>query len=164
VPGIRRYVREDHPYRLAFSITSAIPEKRAALMPVERTYPLAELVEAIREYAASRRTRAMLAYVAIRGLNTGREDAQALRRAFEGIPIVIDLIDVTDPTGRYLPPTAEELSRFRDELQVLKAPIARRYSGGRRIGAACGTLEASTRGGEVVTSLPHPGSSVPLER
>ncbi|HZN93330.1 MAG TPA: radical SAM protein [Myxococcales bacterium] len=157
VPGIRRYVREGHPYRLAFSITSAIPEKRAALMPVERTHPLPELVEAIREYAAVRRERAMLAYVAIRGLNTGREDAEALRRAFAGIRIKIDLIEVTDPTGRYLPPTEEELSRFRDELQILGAPIARRYSGGKEIGAACGTLEASARGGEVMApaSLPQ---------
>ena len=153
VPGIRRYVREGHPYRLAFSITSAIPEKRAALMPVERTWPLPELVEAIREYASVRRERAVLAYVAIRGLNTSREDAEALGRAFAGIPVKIDLIEVTDPTARHLPPTPEELSRFRDELQILGAPIARRYSGGKEIGAACGTLEASSRGGEVLEPL-----------
>ena len=164
VPGIRRFTREGHPYRLAFSITSAIPEKRAALMPVERTYPLAELVDAVREYAASRRTRAMLAYVAIRGVNTGREDAEALRRAFEGIPIMVDLIEVTDPTGRYLPPEDVELSRFRDELQILKAPVVRRYSGGKEIGAACGTLEASARGGEVMIPLPTVGAPVPLQR
>lgn len=150
VPGIRRYVREGHPYRMTFSITSAIPEKRARLMPVEQAHPLPELVEAIREYAAVRRERATLAYVLIRGLNTGREDAEALAHAFRGIRIKIDLIEVTDPTGRYLPPTEEELSRFRDHLQILRAPIARRYSGGKDIGAACGTLEASTRGGELL--------------
>ena len=44
VPAIDRYVREGHPYRLAFSVTSAIPEKRVRLMPVERTHPLPELV------------------------------------------------------------------------------------------------------------------------
>ncbi len=93
----------------------------------------------------------MIAYVMIRGFNTGREDAEALLRTFEGIPIKIDLIDVTDPTGKYLPPTAEELKSFRDELQILKAPIARRYSGGKEIGAACGTLEASSYGGELLS-------------
>jgi 23S rRNA (adenine2503-C2)-methyltransferase len=150
VPAIRKYTREGHPYRLAFSITSAIPEKRLQVMPVEKTHPLPELVEAVREYATTRKERAMLAYVMIKGFNTGREDAEALLKAFEGIPIKVDLIDVTDPTGRYQPPDAEELAAFRSHLQVLKAPIARRYSGGKDIGAACGTLEASSYGGTVL--------------
>lgn len=151
VPGIRRYVREQLPYRLAFSITSAIPEKRLAVMPVEATHPLPELISAIRSYSESRRERAMLAYVAIKGFNTGREDAEALAKAFEGIPLKLDLIDVTDPSGKYQPPDDAELSAFRDHLQVLNAPIARRYSGGKEIGAACGTLEASQRGGVLWT-------------
>ena len=150
VPGIRRYLKEGLPYRLAFSITSAIPEKRAAVLPVEKTWPLPVLVDEIRQYALVRKERAMLAYVAIKGFNTGREDAEALARTFEGVPVKIDLIDVTDPTGKYEPPDAEELSRFRDYLQVVRAPIARRYSGGKEIGAACGTLEASQRGGVVL--------------
>jgi 23S rRNA (adenine2503-C2)-methyltransferase len=149
VPGIRRFVTEQQPYRMAFSVTSAIPEKRAKVLPVEQTHPLPTLIEAIREYSRARRERAMIAYVAIRGFNLGREDAEALERAFRGIPVKIDLIEVTDPTGRYQPPTPEELSAFRDELQILGAPIARRYSGGKEIGAACGTLEASQRGGEL---------------
>ncbi|HYO59562.1 radical SAM protein [Archangium sp.] len=153
VPAIRRYVREGHPYRLAFSVTSAIAEKRAQVLPIEKAHPLPELVEAIREYATVRRERAMIAYVAISGFNLGREDALALKETFEGIPIKVDLIDVTDPTGKYLPPTPEELKAFRDHLQILGAPIARRYSGGKEIGAACGTLEASQYGGVV---LPPP--------
>ncbi len=153
VPAIRRYTREGHPYRLAFSVTSAIPEKRAKVLPIEKAHPLPELVEAIREYASVRRERAMIAYVAISGFNLGREDALALKETFEGIPIKVDLIDVTDPTGKYLPPTPEELAAFRDHLQVVGAPIARRYSGGKDIGAACGTLEASQYGGVV---LPAP--------
>ena len=95
----------------------------------------------------------MLAYVMIKGFNTGREDAEALARTFEGIPVKIDLIDVTDPTGKYQPPDADELAAFRNHLQVLKAPIARRYSGGKEIGAACGTLDASQRGGELLAAV-----------
>jgi 23S rRNA (adenine2503-C2)-methyltransferase len=149
VPAIRRYIREGHPYRLVFSLTSAIPEKRARLMPIAATHALPELVSAIRAYARVRRERAMLAYVLISGFNTGREDALALADVFSGIPIKLDLIDVTDVTGRYQPPGAEELARFRDHLQVLKAPIARRYSGGKDIQAACGTLAATSAGGEL---------------
>lgn len=154
VPAIRRYTSEGHPYRLAFSVTSAIPEKRLKVLPIEKGHPLPELVEAIREYTQVRRERAMIAYVAISGFNLGLEDAQALKDTFEGIPIKVDLIDVTDPTGKYLPPGPEELKAFRDHLQILKAPIARRYSGGKDIGAACGTLEASQYGGTVLPPPP----------
>jgi 23S rRNA (adenine2503-C2)-methyltransferase len=152
VPGIRKYRSEGLPYRLAFSVTSAIPEKRAQVLPVEKTWPLPTLIEEIKAYAEESGNRAMIAYVMISGFNLGREDAEALRDAFAGVPVMIDLIDVTDPTGKYQPPTAEELAAFRDHLQVVKAPIARRYSGGKDIGAACGTLEASQRGGVLLSA------------
>jgi len=60
VPAIHRYVREGHPYRLVFSLTSAIAEKRLRVMPIEATHPLPTLVSAIRAYAEARRERAML--------------------------------------------------------------------------------------------------------
>ena len=47
VPSIRRYAREGHPFQLLFSLTSAIPEKRARLMPISDKYPLEELLDAI---------------------------------------------------------------------------------------------------------------------
>jgi 23S rRNA (adenine2503-C2)-methyltransferase len=149
VPQIHRYVQEGHPYRLAFSLTSAIPEKRAQVMPVQHTHAFEDLVAAIRTYTEVRNERAMLAYVAISGFNLGEEDALALRDVFAGIPIKVDLIDVTDPTGKYRPPSESELKRFRDYLQILESPIARRYSGGKEISAACGTLAATQEGGRV---------------
>jgi 23S rRNA (adenine2503-C2)-methyltransferase len=58
-----------------------------------------------------------------------------------GLPIKIDLIDVNDPTGRFQPPSREELEAFRDALTAkLGVPVARRYSGGQDIDAACGML------------------------
>ena len=152
VPGIRKYRADRLPYRLAFSVTSAIPAKRAQVLPVEKTWSLATLVEEIKAYALESGTRVTVAYVMISGFNVGREDAEALRDTFAGVPVTIDLIDVTDPTGKYQPPTADELATFRDLLQMVKAPIARRYSGGKDIGAACGTLEASQRGGVLFTA------------
>ncbi|MFO0599684.1 MAG: radical SAM protein [Myxococcaceae bacterium] len=157
VPGIRKYRADQLPFRLAFSVTSAIPSKRAQVLPVEKTWPLETLLEEIKLYAKESGARAMVAYVMISGFNVGREDAEALRDAFAGVPVTIDLIDVTDPTGKYQPPTAEELAAFRDHLQIVKAPIARRYSGGKDIGAACGTLEASQRGGILLPLSPREG-------
>ena len=150
VPGIKRFLAEDLPYRLAFSVTSAIPEKRAQVLPVEKTWPLTELVPLIRDYAVRRRERAMVAYVCISGFNMDDADVDALKATFDGVPWKLDLIDVTDPTGKYLPPGQVELDAFRDKLRRLEVPIARRYSGGKDIDAACGTLAGTQRGGVVL--------------
>lgn len=140
VPMIRRYTEEGHPFRLAVSLTSAIPSKRVEVMPVENRWPLPELIDAVRAYTVSRKTRAMLAYVVIKGFNTGHEDAVALKELIGDVPVKIDLIDVNDATGKYVPPDREELERFRDHLQILGAPVVRRYSGGKSIEGACGML------------------------
>jgi 23S rRNA (adenine2503-C2)-methyltransferase len=149
VPAIHRYTRDQEPYRLSFSLGSAMADKRAKLMPIGKAHPLEELVAAIRAYAQARRERAMIAYVMMAGVNTGEADVAALAAAFDGIPIKLDLIDVADPTGTFRAPNAAELGHFRDLLQRLHAPIARRYSGGAEIGAACGTLAATREGGTV---------------
>lgn len=150
VPSIRRFTEESHPFRLTFSLTSAIPEKRRWLMPVEKRWPLHELVEAIGDYARATGDRAVIAYVVVKGVNTGAEDVEALRQTFRDIPVKLDLIDVHDASGRLEPPDAEELKRFRDMLQVLRVPIGRRYSGGSEIGASCGNLAATRQGGQVL--------------
>ncbi len=83
----------------------------------------------------------MLAYVCIAGVNVAEDDARALAELVGETPVRLDLIDVHDPTGRFQPPSAEELSRFRDALTAhLGQPVVRRYSGGADIQAACGTL------------------------
>jgi 23S rRNA (adenine2503-C2)-methyltransferase len=140
VPNIRRYTAERHRYRLAISLTSAIEEKRRRLMPIEKKYPLGELIEAAREHAAATRERITLEYVTIAGENVGEEDARALCERLAGIPIRLNLIDVNDTTGRFTPPTDQELSRFRDFLVPLAQPIVRRYSGGKDVEGACGML------------------------
>ena len=56
-------------------------------------------------------------------------------------PVRLDLIDVTDPTGRFHPPDDDERRLFRDALtRYVGQPVVRRYSGGKEIRAACGTL------------------------
>lgn len=96
---------------------------------------------AARRHALDRDDRVMLAYVCIRGENVGEDDARALGALIGDTPVRLDLIDVTDPTGRFHPPTPDELRAFRDALtQYVGQPVVRRYSGGADIQAACGTL------------------------
>ena len=141
VPGIRRFTAERQTFRLVISLTSADPERRGELMPIERTHPTGELMQAIREYHAVTGRRVILAWIMISGVNTREADAQLLADLTRGLPIQLDLIDVNDPTGRFRPPGREELDAFRDALRAkVGMPVARRYSGGQDIRTACGML------------------------
>jgi 23S rRNA (adenine2503-C2)-methyltransferase len=149
VPAIRRYTREGHHFRLICSLGAPTTEERRSLMPIENRWPLPELMAALRDYAASTRQRLTIAYVAIGGVNTTPAHARALAELLEGLKVKLNIIDVSDATGRYRAPTPAELAAFRDALGALGAPVVRRYSGGNEIGAGCGTLAASRSGGVV---------------
>ncbi len=143
VPAIQRFTREGHSYRLIVSLTSARTEQRLKLLPVERVFPLPELMTAIREYHAATRRRPTLAWTVMAGVNTSRDEARALAELTRGLPVLIDLIDVNDATGQFDRASPEELKQFRDYLsEELGMPVQRRYSGGLDIHGACGMLAA----------------------
>jgi 23S rRNA (adenine2503-C2)-methyltransferase len=145
VPMIRRFTAERRPYRLIVSLTAAESSQRRVLLPVEDTHPLPELMAAVREYHEATGKRIILAWTMLRGLNTRPEDARRLAELTAGLPVQMDLIDVNDATGEFLPPSAEELKAFRDALTAdLGMPIVRRYSGGQDIHGACGMLAGRT--------------------
>ncbi len=141
VREIDRYTAEGHRFRLAISLGAATDALRRELVPVAARTPVAEVMAAAARHAAARRTRVMLAYVCISGVNMAESDAEALGALIGATPVRLDLIDVTDPTGRFLAPTETEMVAFRDALtRHVGQPVVRRYSGGKSIAAACGTL------------------------
>ena len=151
VPAIRRFTAERRPFRLVVSLTSADSERRRQVMPAEAAYPLQELRAALGDYCAASGERVSLAWTMIAGFNTRPEDARQLARWIGDLPVRIDLIDVNDPDGRFVPPDEEERDAFRDALRRwVRAPVARRYSGGADIGAACGLLAGGARIGAAV--------------
>jgi 23S rRNA (adenine2503-C2)-methyltransferase len=148
VPMIRRFTAERRPYRLIVSLTSADPERRRELLPIETNHPLPESIEALREYHRATGERVTLAWTLLSGINTRPEDVRQLVELTAGLPIKLDLIDVNDPTGRFQPPSAEELKAFRDVLRAeLEMPVVRRYSGGQDINGGCGMLAGKLVGG-----------------
>jgi 23S rRNA (adenine2503-C2)-methyltransferase len=149
VPAIRRFAAEKHRFRLIVSLASPNHERRLQLMPIEKTWPLDELVPAIRDYAATNKGRVTLAYVAVAGTNMDKQAAQELARLFAGVKVKLNLIDVNDSDGRFIPPSDADIADFRAELSQFSIPLVRRYAGGRDIGAACGTLAATQNGGEL---------------
>jgi 23S rRNA (adenine2503-C2)-methyltransferase len=141
VPMIRRFTAERRPYRLVVSLTAADHDQRRKLLPIEDVHPLRELMAAVREHQEATGTRIMLAWTLLAGINTRPEDAKMLADWTAGLPLKLDLIDVNDATGQFVPPADAERRRFRDALTVeLGMPVVRRYSGGQDIDGGCGML------------------------
>lgn len=143
VPAIHRLAREHRPYRLIVSLTSAIDDRRRALLPAASAWPVSDLADAVRAYQHAIGGRVTVAWVVLGGINTGSDEVEALRELFDGVPLKLNLIDVNDarPDG-YRRATPEEFAAFFDQLRTLGIPIARRYSGGAAKHAACGMLAA----------------------
>ncbi len=144
VAEIDRFTNEGRRFRLSISLGAATDEKRREIVPVAALTPIADVIAAARRHITARgQGRINLSYVCISGFNVGEDDARALGEVIGDLPVRLDIIDVTDPTGRYQPPTPVELSAFRDALnRYVSQPVVRRYSGGADIDAACGTLAA----------------------
>lgn len=149
VPQIRRYTREGHRYRVIVSLTSAVEEKRRRLLPVAGRIPLAELREAVHEHHQQAKGRMTLAWVVMSGVNTGDDEIAPLVDFVGDMKVRMNLIDVNDAReDGYVRAEREELKELLDKLQVLKAPLVRRYSGGAQKHAACGMLAATRFGDE----------------
>jgi 23S rRNA (adenine2503-C2)-methyltransferase len=141
VPGIRRLAATGTRARLGISVTSARAALRRDLMPIEGKYPIAEVIEAAREYYESGGRLVMLAFALMGGVNTDPAEAEALAKLLQLMPARLSLIDFNPGPGLpFRPPTDDERREFTDALRRLGVPVVRRYSGGKDIAAACGQL------------------------
>jgi 23S rRNA (adenine2503-C2)-methyltransferase len=157
VPQIRRFTAEGHKFRLAVSLTHAVPGKRARLMPIESVHPTAELVDALHDHARARRTRVLVEYVLLGGVNDAPDDARALAALLDPRLVKVDLIDVNGETGGFRRATREARSAFLDVLAEARVPFAIRYSGGQDVAAGCGQLAAGggVRGARLLRTWPQ---------
>src|SRR5437867_1263914 len=112
VPAIRRFTAEGHKFRLAVSLTHADPRKRLPLMPIERTHPTSELVAALHDHARARRTRVLVEYVLLGGVNDSPQDAEQLGRLLDPSLVKLDLIDVNGEVGGFRRSSSEARSAF----------------------------------------------------
>lgn len=158
VPRIHRYARERQPFRLITSLTSADPERRRALLPVAGRWSLDELADALRALHRAQGGRVTVAWVLMGGVNTGADEALKLRALLGDIPLRVNLIDVNSAgaEGRFVRADDAERDAFFDALQILGAPVVRRYSVGRSEQSACGMLAATRADGTSVVGSPPP--------
>jgi 23S rRNA (adenine2503-C2)-methyltransferase len=140
-PQIRQLAEEPRQIRLALSLHGATNETRAKIMPVNRKYPLEELLAAC-DYFQERKGKMMtLEYILIEGINDALEEAEILADHAERLFAKVNLIPYNTVEGlEWKRPSDTRILRFADVLKKRQTPVTVRLEKGHDIDAACGQL------------------------
>lgn len=144
VPQIRRFADEGFQVKLAISLHAATDEERSALLPVNKRYPLAELLDACRYYIEKTGRRVTFEWALIDGKNDTPEQAHTLGALLQGILCHVNLIPL-NPTGGYAgrPSNNVAVTQFIKILEGYGVSATVRVRRGIDINAGCGQLKAA---------------------
>ena len=132
------------PIKLAVSLHAADNETRARIMPINRRYPLEELLEACRQLELPRRQRITFEYLLLAGVNDSSADARKLAKLLKGLRAKINLIPFNEyPGSPFKRPSPKRIEDFQKILQEKHYTATVRQSRGAEIMAACGQLTHS---------------------
>jgi 23S rRNA (adenine2503-C2)-methyltransferase len=141
VPAIKRFADEKRQINLAISLHSAKDETRSPMMPVNRKYPIADLMEVCRYYVEKTGRRITFEWALILNVNDTLEDARALARLVKGLLCHVNIIPL-NPTRKFQgqSTTRERAEAFQAELDKAGIPCTIRIRRGIDIQAGCGQL------------------------
>jgi 23S rRNA (adenine2503-C2)-methyltransferase len=151
VPGIERLGQEKIRPNLAISLNASTDEQRNALMPINRKYPLAVLLDACRRYPLRPREHFTIEYVLLGGVNDSTEDARRVVRLLAHIRAKVNLIPWNPGNLPYRSPAPEQIEEFKSILLEKGVPAFVRYSRGQDVFAACGQLALIETGSPLST-------------
>ncbi|MFQ5695411.1 MAG: 23S rRNA (adenine(2503)-C(2))-methyltransferase RlmN, partial [Terriglobia bacterium] len=141
VPGIRRLASEARRPKLAVSLSATTDEQRQAIMPLNRKYPLGELLAACRDYPLRPWERLTFEYVLLGGFNDTTEDARRLVELLHGLRAKVNLIPWNPVPGlAYRAPALADVDAFQEILMRAGRLAFIRRSRGQDVYAACGQL------------------------
>ncbi len=143
VPGILRLAEEQRPYHLAVSLHGATDAERAALVPIGRRWPLAELIGACRTYGSRTGRRIFFEWTLIAGTNDSVAQAARLAALIAGMDAHVNLIPL-NPTEGFRGSCArpEAAKAFQEVLKASGIPSTVRQHRGIDVAAGCGQLRA----------------------
>jgi 23S rRNA (adenine2503-C2)-methyltransferase len=143
VPGILELAERKEQFRLALSLHAPDPELRKELIPLEKRYPLGDVLEALRRFDAAGGKRITFEYTMIRGVNDDLSLAPTLAGIASEVGAFVNLIPFNPiPYQNWKPSTPGRIRAFADVLEERGVPVAVRETRGRDIDAACGQLRA----------------------
>jgi len=141
VPGIEKLAKEAVRPKLAISLNASNDEQRDLLMPINKKYPLKELLAACKRFPTGSREYITFEYVLLGGVNDTAEDARRVARLMSGLGRVkVNLIPWNPGALPYKEPTEDAVAKFHRILLEKGVPVFTRYSRGRDVMAACGQL------------------------
>lgn len=146
IPGILKLARHPKRYSLAVSLHGASDEERGALIPVNKKWPLTDLLEACREYTAIKRARVFFAWTLIGGVNDSADHAHRLAARLQGIDAHVNLIPLNATEGyEGQAPEESNVREFQRIIQESGLPSTVRQRRGIDVAAGCGQLKATRR-------------------
>ena len=141
VPEIRKLAEEPQQYHLAISLHGATDDVRSKIMPVNRKYPLAQLIDACEAYQKAKGRMIWVEYILIDQVNTGLEQVDALVSLAKRLQCKINLIPYNPVDGlEWKRPSDKTIAEFRDSLHHNGVRVTVRMEKGKDIDAACGQL------------------------
>lgn len=141
VPQIRQFTNEMTQIGLAISLNATDDETRSQLMPVNRRYPINEVLNACKEWALAVNRWLTVEYILIKDVNDSLSDAKKLCKLLHGIPCKVNLIAYNQVEGLpFQRPEMEKIENFRRTLASAHYVAPVRESKGMDISAACGQL------------------------
>ena len=147
VPQLERFLEASNVH-LAVSLHNPFPDERAEIMPVEKAWPIARVVEILRRHDFTHQRRVSFEYIVMSGMNDSPRHIRELTRLLNGIKCRINLIRFHRiPDSPYFSPDDEAMIRFRDALTARGIQTTIRASRGEDIQAACGLLSTRLRAG-----------------
>jgi len=131
--------------RLAVSLNATTNPIRSELMPINKKWPIEELLGELREIRWRTRERVTFEYVLLAGVNDDLEDARRLGKLLAGLPAKVNLIPWNSlPTLPFQRPGPEKIESFRKAARATGLDVLVRYSRGADVAAACGQLHSDS--------------------
>lgn len=144
VPGIERLAVDDLPVRVALSLHATDNSTRDSLMPINKTYPIEQVLEACKPLSRKRQMPLTLEYMLIDGINDSISQARELAEICRSLNAKVNLIACNPALStKFAPPSEEQVLRFQAELRSGGILAFIRPSRGLDIEGACGQLRAS---------------------
>ncbi len=146
LPQIQQFINEKRRYKLAISLNAAFDKDRTKIMPVNKKWPIADLINAGRLYSNQKKRQVMFEYVLLNGVNDSEEDALELARLLKNVECKINVIPYNETGGEYTRPDARTIEKFVEVLHKHRHGyrVLVRWSKGQDIAAGCGQLAGQT--------------------
>lgn len=144
IPGIKKFMEEEGQVNLAISLHAPNDELRSKIMPINKAYPLKDLMGVIKEYILKTNRRVTFEYIMLDNVNDSEKEALELVKLLRGINCYVNLIPYNETENIQYKRTKEwKILKFYDILKSNKINVTIRKEFGGSVDAACGQLRAN---------------------